>query len=156
MNKKSRPAKKSPDNKLVVKRLINAPREMVYRAWTEPKLMVQWLSPEDVKCRSVELHLKVGGAFRIHMVSKKGDHIAVGKYKQIVPNKRLRFTWEWEKYAMPHSLMTIDFEDLGKRTRVTLIHEGFPDREDLADHKKGWTSALRKFAGLMKKGKIKG
>jgi uncharacterized protein YndB with AHSA1/START domain len=84
-----------------------------------------------------------------------GDHIAIGKYEEIVPNKRLRFTWEWEHYAMADSVVTVEFEDLGKTTRLTLTHEGLPDREDTPDHKRGWTSALDKFARLMAENKIK-
>ena len=51
--------------------------------------------------------------------------------------------------------MTVDFEDLGKTTRLTLVHEGLPDQEDASDHNKGWTSMIEKFARLMEQGKIK-
>lgn len=149
------PKKKTTVPKVVISRVIKAPCPLVFQAWTDPKLMAQWWSPEDVKCRSVTADVKVGGAYRIHMVSKKGDHFAVGKYKKIVPNKRLQFTSQWESYAMPDSVVTVEFEDLGKTTRLTLTHEGFPDREDASDHNKGWTSAIRKFARLMEQGKIK-
>jgi uncharacterized protein YndB with AHSA1/START domain len=149
------PIKKTVDRKLIITRIIKAPCPLVYKAWTDPKQIVQWFSPEDVECRSVSAKVKLGGAYRIHMVSKKGDHIAVGKYKQVVPNKRLRFTWQWEKYPMPDSVVTVDFEDLGKTTRLTFMHEGLPDMEDVRDHKKGWSSAIKKFARLMEQGKIK-
>ena len=89
------------------------------------------------------------------MVSENGDHIAIGKYQEIVPNQRLQFTWEWEHYAMPDSVVTVDFEDLGKTTRLTLTHEGLPDQEDADDHNEGWTSMVEKFARLMEQNKIK-
>jgi uncharacterized protein YndB with AHSA1/START domain len=144
-----------PGSKLTIQRIINAPCRLVFNAWTDPRQMVQWWSPEDVECRSVTADLKVGGAYRIHMLSPDGDHIAIGKYEEIVPGKRLRFTWEWEHYAMADSVVTVEFEDLGKTTRLTLTHEGLPDREDTPDHKRGWTSALNKFARLMAENKIK-
>ena len=56
---------------------------------------------------------------------------------------------------MPDSTVTVEFEDLGKTTRLTFIHEGFPDKEDADDHSKGWTSAIKKFARLMEQNKIK-
>jgi uncharacterized protein YndB with AHSA1/START domain len=148
-------ATEPPGLKVTIERIINAPCALVFNAWTDPKQMVQWWSPEDVKCLSVVADLKIGGAYRIHMVADDGNHVAVGKYLEIVPNKRLRFTWEWEHYAMPESMVTVEFEDLGKTTRLTLTHAGLPDREDVPDHKSGWTSAIKKFARLMEENRIK-
>ena len=141
--------------KVVVTRVINAPCEMVFRAWTDPQQMVQWWSPENIECRSVDADLKIGGAYRIHMVSEKGDHIAVGNYREIIPNQRLQFTWQWENDAMPDSVVTVDFENLGKTTRLTLTHEGCPDQEDAADHNRGWNSAIEKFARMMEQNETK-
>ena len=155
MTAKNKAVLEKPALKLVVARTIQAPSRMVYEALTDPRQMVQWWSPEDIACQSVTADLKVGGAYRIHMTSVKGDHVAVGKYTEIVPNKRLRFTWQWESYAMPDSVVTIELEDLGKTTHLTLTHEGLPDEEDVADHKRGWTSLVEKFARLMAENKIK-
>lgn len=149
------PTAEPPGLRLVITRVIKAPCAMVFKAWTDPKQMVQWWSPADIECRSVTADLKIGGAYRIHMVSEKGDHIAIGKYREIVPNKRLQFTWQWEHYAMPDSVVTVEFEDLGGTTRLTLTHEGIPDQEDAADHNRGWTSAIEKFARLIEQGEIR-
>ena len=155
MTARKSPRKKKAGDKITITRVIKAPCGLVFKAWTDPKQLAQWFSPEDVECRSVSATVKIGGTYRVHMVSKEGDHIAIGKYQQIIPNERLQFTWQWEAYAMPDSVVTVDFEDLGKTTRLTFVHEGFPDREDANDHKKGWTSAIRKFARLMEQDKIK-
>lgn len=141
--------------KIVITRVINAPCKIVFRAWTDPKQMVQWWSPDDIGCKSVEADVKIDGAYRIHMICGKDNPIAIGKYKKIVPNKLLKFTWQWEHYAMPNSVVTVEFEDLGKKTRLTLIHEGLPDEDDTPDHKLGWTSAIKKFAALIEQNKIK-
>jgi uncharacterized protein YndB with AHSA1/START domain len=141
--------------KLTVSRVINAPCAMVFRAWTQPEQLMQWFGPAEVELRSLKVEMKNGGTFRVHFVSKKGDHIANGSYREIVPNRRLKFSWTWEHYAMPDSVVTVDFEDLGKSTRLTLVHEGLPDQEDADDHTKGWTSMVEKFARLMEQGKIK-
>ena len=141
--------------KLKVSRVINAPCAMIFRAWTDPQQMSQWFCPQEVNLRGLAADVRVGGAFRIHMNSDKGDHIAIGTYKEIIPNKRLQFTWSWETYAMPNSVVTVDFEDLGNTTRVTLVHEGLPDQEDADQHTHGWSSMLEKIAGLIEGNKIK-
>ena len=56
---------------------------------------------------------------------------------------------------MPESTVTVDFEDLGQTTRLTLTHQGLPDQEDVTDHTHGWTSLLEKFASLIESGQIK-
>lgn len=141
--------------KLTVTRVIQAPVEMVFRAWTEPEQLRQWFGPAEATCLSLTADIKNGGAFRIHMVSKTGDHIAIGEYLEIIPNQRLRFSWSWESYAMPDSVVTVVFEDLGPATRLTLIHEGLPDQEDAEQHTHGWTSLVEKFMRLMEERKIK-
>ncbi len=141
--------------KFTVQRIIHAPCRLVYAAWTDPRQMVQWWSPEAVECRSVTADLRIGGAYRIHMVSEEGDHIAIGCYQEIIPDKRLRFTWQWEHFALPDSVVTVEFEDLGKTTQLTLTHEGLPGGEEVPDHERGWTSAIKKFAELMAENKIK-
>ena len=144
-----------PGLRLVVTREFQAPCPLVFKAWTDPKHMVQWWSPQEVECRSVTADGRVGGAYRIHMVSDEGDHIAYGIYQEFVPHRRIKFSWQWEAYAMPDSVITVDFEDLGKTTRLTLTHEGLPDEEDLTDHSRGWNSALDKFVRLMENHEIK-
>jgi uncharacterized protein YndB with AHSA1/START domain len=139
----------------VITRLLSAPCALVYQAWTDPRQMVQWWSPQGVECRSVTADVRPGGTYRIHMVSEQGDHVAIGAYRQIIPNRRLQFTWQWEHYPMPDSLVTVEFEDLGKTTRLTLTHSGLPVAEDVPDHPWGWTSALEKFAVMIEFNQIK-
>ena len=141
---------------LTLTRVINVPCALVYRAWTEPAQLAQWFSPAEVELRRATTEIKVGGAFRFHMVSKNGDHIATGTYLEIIPDRRLQFTWTWETYAMPDSVVTVDFEDLGGTTRLTLRHEGLPDQEDADQHTHGWTSMFEKFAALMESNRIRG
>lgn len=136
------------DLRLVITRNLNAPATTVYRAWTDPKQMVKWWGPENTECRSIDADVRVGGAYRIHMTSSKGDHVAIGKYLEVVPNQRLRLTWSWENYAMPNSVLTVEFEDLGQTTRLTLTHAGLPDREDVEQHTHGWNSLVEKLAGV--------
>ena len=144
-----------PGFKLVVSRVIQAPCKMVFRAWTDPKHITKWFSPEWVECRSFDLDVRIGGVYRLHMVSKNGDHIAVGEYKEIVPNQKLQFTWERAAEGLPLTLVTVEFEDLGKTTRLTLTHEGFNDQADCDDHNEGWTSLFEKFGRMIEQNAIK-
>jgi uncharacterized protein YndB with AHSA1/START domain len=155
MKGRNNPSEKKPGFGLVVTRIIHAPCALVFRAWTDPEHMAEWFSPADVECRGFTADVKIGGAYRVHMVSKNGDHVAIGKYMEIRPNERLQFTWEREDKAALTTMVTIDFEDLGKTTRLTLTHEGFPDQEDADDHNKGWSSMIEKFGRLLEQGKIK-
>jgi len=131
--------------RIVINRVFNAPCALVFRAWTEPQHMLKWWFCKDTECRGIEADVKVGGALRIHMASAHGDHIVIGKYLEIVPNKRLHFSWEWEDYRMPHSTVTVEFEDLGQTTRLTLTHAGLPVRPNVPDHEYGWNTALDNF-----------
>ena len=129
---------------------LNVPVELVFKAWTDAKQVVQWMGPGEVKCQDVQIDLKVGGKYRICMVSAEGDHVAYGQYKEIVPNKRLQYTWAWEKSEMPDTLVTVEFDSTGKGTRITLIHEGFPAQEAADKHTQGWTGCIEKLAQFLK------
>lgn len=152
--KPNNPSAGLPGFKLVVSRVIQAPCALVFKAWTEPEHITNWFSPEWVECRSFDMDIRIGGAYRLHMVSSNGDHIAVGKYTEIIPNQRLQFTWDREDTPAHSTLVTVDLEDLGKTTRLTLTHEGFNDQADCDDHNEGWTSVFEKFGRLMAEGKI--
>jgi len=141
--------------RLSVTRVIQAPVDLVFRAWTEPDQLRHWFSPAGVECRSLTADIRIDGGFRIHMTSKSGDHIATGKYLDIIPNQRLQFSWTWENYAMPDSIVTIELEDLGSSTRLTLRHEGLPDQEDAEQHTEGWSSIVEKCVQLFETQKTK-
>jgi len=145
----------TPELKLIITRTINAPCALVFRAWTEPEQMVQWWSPEEIECRSVEADSKIGGTYRIHMVSKEGDHIVSGKYTQIIPEKLIQFTWKWETDDMPGTTVTVQFKALENKTQLTLIHEGFVVKEDADSHNGGWSSAIEKFTRLIEANAIR-
>jgi PhnB protein len=141
---------------LTVRRVVNAPCALVYRAWTDPEKLAQWFSPAEVELRSFTGDIKIGGTFRVHYVSAKGEYIAQGQYREIVPHRRLKFSWTWDHYAMPESVVTVEFEDLGQTTRVTLRHEGLPDQEDASEHTHGWTSLMaERFAPYIEANIIK-
>ncbi len=155
MTPKHNPSGLTTDFRLSVTRIIHAPCTLVYQAWTDPAQLSQWLNPKDTACRSVSADLKVGGHYRISMDCGKGEHIAAGEYLEIIPNERLQFTWHWDHYPMPDSVITLTFEDLGGTTRLTLVHAGLPDQEDVTEHSQGWNMLLEKQAGMIEQHQFK-
>ena len=98
-----------------------------FQAWTDPKQMTQLVQPGmggmPERRQGCEDRRRVSSCCRQGF--PEGDHIAVGEYKEIIPNQRLQFTWERAAVGHAATLVTVDFEDLGKTTRLTLTHEGF-------------------------------
>lgn len=128
---------------LKIEREFNAPIDEVYKAWTIPENMSKWMGPGDTKCEKVDIDLKVGGKYRIQMISNDCDHsTAIGEYQEIIPNQKLVFTWTWEGSGMPDTLVTITLKDLGDKTLLQLHHQNFPDAETCDKHQEGWDGCL--------------
>ena len=114
------------DRELILTRLINAPREKIYRAWTIPELLKQWFAPLPYTTPVAELDVRVGGANLIVMRGPDGtDMPNRGVYLEVVPNERLVFTdaysAAWEPSAKPFMTLILTFEDIGEgRTAATL------------------------------------
>ncbi len=112
------------DRELVLTRLIDAPREKLYRAWTEPELLKQWFAPKPWTTPVVELDVRPGGSVLFVMRSPEGQDMPNhGVYLEVVPNQRLvttdAFTRAWEPSAKPFMLLIVTFEDEGGKTRYT-------------------------------------
>ena len=100
-----------PDNiYLTLNRVINAPVETVYAAWTDPDMLRQWLAPGDAIVTRAVTDLVVGGTFLIEMRGADGRRFVTrGIYREIVANRRLVHTWRWEGSDV-ESLVTVEFE----------------------------------------------
>ncbi|MBY0321964.1 MAG: SRPBCC family protein [Reyranella sp.] len=114
----------SADRELVLTRLINAPREKVYRAWTDPALLKQWFAPKPYTTPVVEIDVRPGGSGLFVMRGPDGkDMPNRGVYLEVVPNERLvstdAFIKAWEPSEKPFMTMILTFEDEGGKTRYT-------------------------------------
>jgi uncharacterized protein YndB with AHSA1/START domain len=121
---------------LVLTRLIDAPREALYRAWTEADLLKQWFAPLSWTTPAAELDVRPGGASVIVMRGPDGtDFPNRGVYLEVVPNERLVFTdaysEAWKPSAKPFMTVILTFEDEGGKTRYTarVRHWTAADRE---------------------------
>ncbi len=124
------------ERELVLTRLIDAPREAVYRAWTEPELLKQWFAPKPFTTPVAELDVRPGGASLIVMEGPDGALMPnPGVYLEVVPNEKLVFTnaytKAWEPSEKPFMTVVLTFEDEGGKTRYTAraLHWSVADRE---------------------------
>ena len=127
---------------VIVKRTFAAPREKVFEAWVNPKLMALWFA----RCKHSpvvevqEADARAGGAYRLVVTDDKGKvYRGHGVYREVRRPERLVFTWNWDHDDYEGSLVTVDFRELsgGQFTEVTLTHEMLPERAR-EDHRKGW------------------
>jgi uncharacterized protein YndB with AHSA1/START domain len=143
----------SAERELVVTRVIDAPRRLVFKAWTEPEQIARWWGPQGFLTTYCDMDIRPGGAFRFCMRSPAGtDHWKRGVYREIEAPERIVFTFAWEDAnGNPgHELLTtVTFEDHGGKTRLTLHQAVFETVEQCDDHRGGWTSCLERFAEYM-------
>lgn len=132
-------------NILTISCLFDASLSRVYQAWTDPEQMSQWMGPGTVSCESIEMDLKVGGKYRLAMRTDDGLMTAFGEYREIEPNRRLVFTWQWENGSFTDSLVTLGFAELDGQTQMTLVHTGLPDQNITEHHSQGWSGSLVKL-----------
>ena len=131
--------------KLVLNKQINAPVEKVYEAWTNPQMIMQWFGPSpEMTAHNAQVDLKVGGEYSIHIKSPEDNssHNVGGHYEEIVPNKKLVFSWKWED-GQETTQVTVEFHNEGDdKTLLTLTHRGFSEQEFADKHTQGWTGCL--------------
>jgi uncharacterized protein YndB with AHSA1/START domain len=131
---------------LTIKRRFKAPPAKVYAAWTDPEKVKGWMGPGEVKAKSAESDLRVGGRYRWVMVAPSGQELDVcGVYREIVPNEKLVFTWSWLSAPERESLVTVLLKPDGDGTLLTLTHEQFFDEDARDQHNNGWNGALDKM-----------
>jgi uncharacterized protein YndB with AHSA1/START domain len=142
---------------LVLTRLIDAPRDSLFRCWTEPALIVQWFTPPPWKTIHAETDVRPGGASYIVMKGPDGTEMPNrGVYLEVVKNERLVFTdaysSAWVPSDKPFFTCVLTFDDEGGRTRYTARARHWT-AEDCAAHEKmgfhtGWGVATDQLAAL--------
>lgn len=133
-------------SRLRIERLILAPVEEVFAAWTMPEVMALWLSP--VGHAEVESNLSVAGGFRVLMVGEDMRIEHTGEYLEIDPPHRLSFTWNSRYTGSEPSVVTVDLVPVGDQTRLVLIHERLP-KDQVDSHAGGWTKMIDRLAELL-------
>jgi len=108
---------------ILITRMFDAPRQRVFEAWTETAHLARWFGPRDYTAPVIEADMRRGGQWRICIRSPEGtEYWMHGIYREIAPPERLVFTHIWEEghgAAGHETLITLTFEDLGGKTRMT-------------------------------------
>jgi len=131
---------------LTLTRRLKAPPARVFRAWTDPEQLGRWWGPPGATTVLAEIDLRVGGRFRKVMRSQDGEeHDVRGVYREVVPDRKLVFTWAWRSTPERESLVTLELAPDADGTLLTLRHEQFFDEAARDNHRRGWTAALDKL-----------
>ena len=142
---------KSVDGKhrIVVRRRMPAPREIVYAAWTDPEGIRQWMCPGDVISAEAVLDVRVGGSFRIIMKSKTQVHEHVGTYQVVDPPARLAFTWSGLENPAEITQVTVEFLPHGNESELVITHEHFTKADVAQRYQNGWGKIADTFAAYL-------
>src|SRR5882724_4648464 len=149
-------------NELVITQIFDAPRSLVWRAWTEPEHLMRWWGPQDYTAPAARIDLRVGGKYVYCMRSPEGqDYWSTGVYKEIIPQEKLVCTDSFADedgnpvpasyYGMtgewPAELqVTVTFEDYNGKTKLTLRHVGIPEGIMREMTGAGWNQSFDKLA----------
>ena len=140
MSEKSSGTQTATDNELVINRTFDAPRELVWKAWTED--MDKWSAPRGFTIPFGEADLRPGGKWRATMVSPDGKELALGGvYREIVPPERLVFTHAWDDdngKPGPETVVTVTLIARGQKTEMNFRQTGFDSVESRDGHAEGW------------------
>ena len=135
---------------LVLKRRLKAAPEKVYEAWTKPEQMTQWWGAADTsKPPIAETDLRVGGRFRVQFWAKNEHHSVSGIYREVVPNRKLSFSWAWQTTPERESFVTIELNPVTDGTMLTLTHEQFFSEQARDDHGRGWNASLDRLEAFL-------
>ena len=141
------------DRELWLERVFEAPRALVFQAWTDPTRATHWWGPQGYTTLLCEVDARVGGAFRVRLRSPKGSvHTKRGVYREVLAPERLVFTYAWddaEGRPGPQTIVTVRFAAEGARTRLTLHQALFETVTSCDQHRGGWTSCLDRFEGWL-------
>lgn len=148
--------------RVLITRIFNAPRELVWKAWTDPQHFKRWWGPKDFTCPFCEMDLRVGGKYLNCMRSPEGkEYWSTGVFREIVPMERLVFTDSFADengnvvpgthYGMSpdfplEMLVIVTFENLDGETKMTLEHIGIMSGPDQEGTRQGWSESFDKLA----------
>ncbi len=166
MSAKSNPTGKPAQEGLVITRIFDAPRELVWRAWTDPEHAMRWWGPKNFTAPVCKIDLRVGGKYLFCMRSSDGkDFWSTGVYREIVPLKKIVCSDSFSDakgnivsasvYGMGNDIplemeITVVLEDYQGKTRMTLTHVGLPEGKMKDMTSAGWNEFFDKLAKSLK------
>lgn len=148
------PAQEPEDRTLVITRVFNAPRALVFEAWTDPKTTLQWMGPRSHPAVHVKQDVREGGAWRICLRPKDGsrDLWQGGIFHEISPPERLIFSFAWDQAdgsKGPETLVSITFAEHQGKTTMTFRQSIFDTTSNRDGHNGGWNSAFDRLEEML-------
>lgn len=137
---------------LRLRRTFQAPRDAVFRAFTDPDQIKAWFGPRGYAVIIDRYEARPGGAYRLCMTAPDGSaHWLHGSFVTVEPPERLSFTWIWEQGDMAEreTLVTIGFRSSGAATEIDLEHSRLPSEGSREAHAKGWSSSFDCLADFL-------
>jgi uncharacterized protein YndB with AHSA1/START domain len=138
-------------------RILDAPRELVWKAWTEPEQLARWWGPRGLTTplETIELDPRPGGAFRLTMVSERhGTEFPTEMvYHEVVAPERIVYGWDAQR-GLGAGQVTITLKDLGDKTEMTMHYAGYGTDEIRAGAKAGWASQQDRLEELLGEARI--
>ena len=135
---------------LVITRVFDAPRELVFKAWTDGRLARNWWGPRDYPAVALEMDARPGGAWhgRLRSVDTGQELPLGGVFREIVAPDRIVFTFKWDEEGERglETLVTVTFAEQGGKTLMTFRHEPFQSVEERDGHRGGWSSSFDRLA----------
>ena len=151
--KTASPVDAPADRVLVLTRVFNAPRRLVFEAWTKKEHLEKWHAPHGFKVAGWQGDLQPGGGWGCVIIAPEGTkHEMAGVYREVVENELLVMTHGWleDDGSCPwETLLTVRFEDEGGQTKVTLEQSVFRSVESRGLHHGGWSQSLDKLVELL-------
>lgn len=139
------PRARASEIELNLERHFAAPPERVFQALTDPAELARWWGPENHSVPVCELDVRPGGAWRTCMRAPDGgEHCVSGVYREVVPPRRLVYTWSWDSEDGPgdETLVTLELTARDGGTDLVLTHRGFVSDELRDKHQGGWGSCF--------------
>jgi len=148
---------KTADRALVIQRVFDAPRDLVWKAWTESAHAMNWWGPRDHPARHIEVDARVGGRWRICLRSTENgrDLWQGGVFREVVAPERLVFTFAWDEEGErgDENVVTLTFTEQGGKTLMTFRQAPFWSDDERDGHQGGWGSAFDRLDDLLEKEK---
>ncbi|MGO9568964.1 MAG: SRPBCC domain-containing protein [Desulfomonilaceae bacterium] len=153
MTTRNSPIEDSAERVLVITRILDAPRSLVFKVWTKPEHMMRWLGPRDFTVPTCEMDFRPGGTYRSCIRSPEGkDYWMRGVYREIVEPDRIVFTfaWEDEKGEPGHgTLVTVTFAEQDGRTKLTFHQAVFESISERDSHREGWSECFDRLKAYL-------
>ena len=133
---------------LRIVRRFKAPRETVFRAWTDGAMFARWFGPDHFRAIRCALDVREGGAWSATLKGPERTHSVSGTFLKVKAPASLEFTWAWHETGDPstprehETVVSVELVDRGEETDMVFTQGLFRDEESARSHTEGWTSSF--------------